>query len=113
MAQITVRLNGSGYSIACDDGQEVHLSHLALLVDERLSELVEQVGQVGDLRLMVMVSLILADELTDLRASMDAEPDKSQPPASESHETWMAEIESSITTIAERIEHAARQLEAL
>jgi cell division protein ZapA len=65
MAQVSVRINGRHYQVACEDGQEAHLQKLAAYIDERVSELVRDVGQVGDARLVVMASLLIADELAD------------------------------------------------
>ena len=71
MGQVNVQINGRKYQIACDDGQETHLSRLGTYVDKRVSELVAAVGQIGDARLLVMVSLLVADELSDLYAELE------------------------------------------
>jgi len=65
MAQVSVRINGRHYQVACEDGQEAHLQKLAAYIDERVAELVRDVGQVGDARLLVMAGLLIADELAD------------------------------------------------
>ena len=65
MPQVSVQINGRSYQIACDEGQEAHLARLGSYIDNRVRELVAAVGQVGDARLLVMVSLLLADELSD------------------------------------------------
>ena len=70
MPQVTVEINGRGYQIACDKGQEAHLARLGSYIDNRVRELVAAVGQVGDARLLVMVSLLLADELSDAYAEL-------------------------------------------
>ena len=64
MAQVDVTINDRSYRIACDDGQDVHVTQLADYVDRRVQELVSAVGQVGDARLLVMASLLIADELS-------------------------------------------------
>jgi cell division protein ZapA len=66
MAQVSITINNRKYQVACDDGQEAHLTRLGIYVDKRLNELIAAVGQVGEARLLVMVSLLLADELSDL-----------------------------------------------
>jgi len=63
MAQVTVLVNGRNYTLACEDGEEEHLTALANFIDSRVAELGRSVGQVGDARLMLMASLIVADEL--------------------------------------------------
>jgi cell division protein ZapA len=70
MAQVDITINGREYRIACEDGQEGHLAQLAGYVDGKIDELVDQVGQIGDTRLMVMASLLVADELSDTREEL-------------------------------------------
>ncbi|OHC75820.1 MAG: hypothetical protein A3G18_12750 [Rhodospirillales bacterium RIFCSPLOWO2_12_FULL_58_28] len=72
MAQVTVAINGRKYQIACDDGQEAHLARLGAYVDKRIGELVASIGQVGDARLLVMASLLVADELSDAYAELES-----------------------------------------
>ena len=77
MAQVSVTVNGRSYDISCDDGQETHLFRLAEKVDERVGSLVASIGQVGDARLLLLASLLLTDELEDLKnevANLRADP---------------------------------------
>jgi cell division protein ZapA len=71
MSQVSVTINGRKYDIACDDGQEAHLTRLARYIDKRVDELVAAVGQAGDARLLVMASLLLADELSEVYGELD------------------------------------------
>jgi cell division protein ZapA len=71
VGQVNVQINNRKYQIACDEGQESHLSRLGTYVDNRVSELVASVGQIGDARLLVMVSLLVADELSDSYAELE------------------------------------------
>ena len=72
MAQVTITINDRDYEIACDDGQENHLIKLSQFVDKRLRELTDVIGQVGDARLLVMASLLLADELSEVYTELDS-----------------------------------------
>ena len=65
MGQVTVTINGRNYEIACDDDQESQLVRLAAFIDKKVAALVSSVGQVGDTRLLVMASLLLADEVSE------------------------------------------------
>ena len=65
MSQISISIYGRDYTISCDDGQEEHLRFLSDYLDTRMGQVVENVGQVGDARLLVMLALLLADELSD------------------------------------------------
>lgn len=71
MAQVSVTINKRKYDVACDDGQEAHLVRLAAYVDKKISELAEAMGQIGDARLLVVASLLIADELSDAYAEME------------------------------------------
>ena len=63
MALITLNVNGRGYEMACDDGQEAHLQKLAEYIDEKVQGLARSAGQAGEKRVLVMASLLIADEL--------------------------------------------------
>ena len=112
MPQVDVTINGRRYQIACDEGQEDHLSQLAVYVDKRVQELVGAIGQVGDARLMVMTSLLVADELAEAYTRLDenadaANGDGAAGVAGERDETLALMIE----TMASRIETIADGLE--
>lgn len=62
MPLVNVMVNGRAYTLNCDDGEEEHLKALAAHVNEKVRELLGQVGQVGDQRLLLMASLLIADE---------------------------------------------------
>jgi cell division protein ZapA len=63
MPEISLNINERNYQVTCDDGQEEHLRRLAGHLNERIQGLVGVVGQVGEGRLLVMASLMVADEL--------------------------------------------------
>ena len=63
MPEISLNINERNYQVTCDDGQEEHLRKLAGHLDERIQGLIGAVGQVGEGRLLVMASLMVADEL--------------------------------------------------
>ena len=115
MAQVTVTINNRGYQIACDDGQEQHLVKLAGYVDKRVGELTAAMGQIGDMRLLVMASLLIADELADARkASEQAQrslEDEKRKKASLSPEAEAA-LADGFEALAQRIEEIAARLEA-
>ncbi|RPH18578.1 MAG: cell division protein ZapA [Alphaproteobacteria bacterium TMED89] len=73
MGQVRITLNGRGYDIACDDGQEEHVMRLANAMSERVNQLVAANGQVGEARLLLMAGLLLADDLHSVRARAAAQ----------------------------------------
>lgn len=72
MAQITVEVNGRPYAVGCEDGQEQHLMELAKLFDHQVRQVSQDMGQLGDTRLLLMGALLLADELADARSRLAA-----------------------------------------
>src|SRR2546430_15618746 len=61
MPLVNVTVNQRSYAIACDDGEEDHLRELAAHVDSKVGELLATVGQVGEQRLLLMATLLIAD----------------------------------------------------
>ena len=109
MAQVSVTINGRKYAIACDDGQEAHLSRLAAYVDRRIGELVAAVGQVGDAHLLVMASLLVADELSD--AYTEIETPGATDEGAETRRQTEKQLTSGMESLADRIEGIAERLE--
>ena len=109
MASVEVSINGRFYRIACEDGQEQRLIRLAGSVDEKVSSLVEQVGQVGDTRLLVMASLLIADELDDAKqGTVNGGGNGAAATVPAQNQAAVA----ALTALAERIEHIADSLES-
>lgn len=72
MAQVTIRINGYAYIVGCEDGQEGHLAKMAAEIEQRISSIKAIGGQSGEARLLMLASLLLADELYDLKSSETA-----------------------------------------
>jgi cell division protein ZapA len=104
MPQVEVHINNRRYSIACDTGEEEHLKQLAQYVDGRVKELVGSVGQVGDQRLLVMTSLLVADELAEAYAQINNS-------SAEQRDADDERAAALIEKMAERVEAIAAALE--
>jgi len=65
MGQVTVSINERSYSVACGDGEEGHVRELAGYISKQVTNLAQEVGQVGDARLLLMAGLIITDELSE------------------------------------------------
>ncbi|MEI2299535.1 cell division protein ZapA [Ensifer sp. MJa1] len=66
MAQVTVSIDGKAYRMACEEGQEGHLTELATRFDQYVGHLKSQFGEIGDLRLTVMAGIMVMDELSEV-----------------------------------------------
>jgi cell division protein ZapA len=70
MAQVTVTIDGKAYRMACEEGQEDHLTELANRFDQYVSHLKSQFGEIGDLRLTVMAGIMVMDELSEVNRKL-------------------------------------------
>jgi len=66
MAQVTVTIDGKAYRMACEEGQEGHLTDLATRFDNYVGHLKGQFGEIGDLRITVMAGIMVMDEISEL-----------------------------------------------
>ncbi|MEE8623338.1 MAG: cell division protein ZapA [Alphaproteobacteria bacterium] len=108
MGQVTVTINGRNYEIACDDDQESQLVRLAAFIDKKVAALVSSVGQVGDTRLLVMASLLLADEVSE---AYDEVANTRAGGAKAAGDRVSKALINGIDSLVERIEDIAAQLE--
>jgi cell division protein ZapA len=111
VGQVSINIHGRHYQIACDDGQEAHLARLGRYLDERAEQLSKSTGPVNDTLLLVMVSLMVADELADMSAEMENNASATTAAARAARENAEKAAVSAIEGMAERIERIAARLE--
>ena len=111
MGQVNVQVNGRNYSVACNDGEEAHLEKLAAMVDKQVTDLVGEVGQIGDTRLLLMSNLLIADQLEDLSQGNGGNSDTSSRIAE--LEAQLKEAEARVETAETDLIAAAEKLEAV
>lgn len=107
MPTLELTINGRRHQLQCADGEEPRLRRLASYIDGRVSELARQHGQVGDARLLVLVGLMIADELSDaneeikrLRAAASVETVAGERQAAEAIERVAARMEQLASDLA-------------
>lgn len=112
MAEISITINGRNYGIACDDGQERRVTELARFVDQRLREIARAGAATNESHLLVLTSIILADEIADLKAS-GAAPSPGNTMGVKMTEDEEEAIVSAIDLLAGRIDQIASSLQKL
>lgn len=98
MSNVTLQIGGRSYTVACDAGQEDHVTGLGRLIDEKAHSI--GTGH-NEVRQLLFAALILADELSE-RGGRPAPA--STTPAAPDHS-------AALEAIADRLEKCAITLE--
>ena len=119
MAQVVVTIDGKAYRMACEEGQEAHLEGLAQNFDRYVGHLKSQFGEIGDLRVTVMASIMVMDELAEaqrrvgeLEKQLEAirqQGDNAATVAEKSDQAlagMIAELSSQVRSIADKLNSA-------
>lgn len=69
MGEINLHIDGRTYPVACDDGQEQRVHELGHYVDQRLKEVADAAAG-SKSQAMMLTTLLLADEVFDLKEQM-------------------------------------------
>lgn len=116
MAHVSVTIAGRAYRMACDDGQEEHLTRLGQEVDVKIDQLRAAFGEIGDQRLSVMAAITIADELSETRRHLRALEQELQAERASRNSAQQRLGESqkalagTVVDAAERLERLAREL---
>ena len=70
MGHVNITIRGKSYGIACDDGQEDRVRHMGQFIDARLQDIAGAGAATSDSHLLVLTSLLMADEIHELRNAM-------------------------------------------
>ncbi|MEY8831170.1 cell division protein ZapA [Sedimentitalea sp. XS_ASV28] len=62
MPEVTIRIGGRSFNVACQDGEESFLHSAAGMLDEEAQVLTDQVGRMPEARMLLMAGLMLADK---------------------------------------------------
>lgn len=103
MARVDISLGGRHYPIACDDGQEERVRRIAAYIDEKITSMGSLAGAT-DTHVMVMASLMLGDELFEVRSRLQAAPAENSGAEDEAVATSISQLASRLDSIAARLE---------
>jgi cell division protein ZapA len=109
MPMVEVTVNGRRHAVQCGLGEEARVKRLASYIDRRVAELAKGQAQQGDTRLLLMASLLVADELSDafdeikrLQSALEERTTENEQQAAAAVEQVARELEA----IAARLESA-------
>ncbi|MDR0252034.1 MAG: cell division protein ZapA [Brucellaceae bacterium] len=112
MATVTVTIDGKAYRMACDEGQEEHLSGLADRLDQYVMHLKGSFGEIGDQRLTVMAGIMVMDELAELQKRMQGLENEAET-LRRSRDDALSRADKSDSALTEAVARAAQQIETL
>ena len=116
MAHVIVEVNGRPYTMQCPAGEEEHLRELARLLDAEVARMKQSVGAVGDIRLLVMSGLMVADRLSEaIRKIEDLEDQvrglkESRAAAQDEAKALENRVTASLDSAAKRLAVLAREM---
>jgi cell division protein ZapA len=116
MGQVNVKISGKTYRMACDDGEEDHLSALGDRLNDTIEFLREQFGEIGDQRLAVMAAITMADQSSETERRLKqlegeiAGLDEARAALVERQEATENQIARAIEGLATRLEAVAARL---
>jgi cell division protein ZapA len=96
----------------CNDGEEPHLAELGELLDSEIDRIKDAVGQVGDVRLLLMGGLVIADKLSDALKRIE-ELEAQMRAIQASRNGALRQGQELEETVVQRLDAAARRLEAM
>lgn len=62
MPEVTIKIGGRSFDVACQEGEEEFLRSAAAMLDEEAQVLSDQIGRMPEARMLLMAGLLLADK---------------------------------------------------
>ena len=112
MGKVIIAVNDRRYTMQFDDGEEAQLSTMAGVLDKEVSQIRDQVGAVGDLRLLLMAGLMLADKLAESERRAEAMREQIEG-LRQSRSEALHQGRSLEEDLADRLDEASEKLEEL
>jgi len=71
MANVNIKFNGKDFLLSCDDGQEEHLEELLTHINEKFSNLKDELGSIGENKLLLITSVQIMDEYFETKKKVE------------------------------------------
>ena len=71
MANVNIEFNGKEFLLSCDDGQEEHLEELSLHLNKKFNGLKNNLGNIGENKLLLITSIKVMDEYFETRKKIN------------------------------------------
>ena len=71
MANVNIKFNGKEFLLSCDNGQEDHLEELSINSNEKFDNLKNNLGNIGENKLLLITSIKIMDEYFETRKKIN------------------------------------------
>ena len=76
MANINIKFNNKDYLLSCDDGQEDSLKKLVSFLDKKYIELQDDLGSIGENKLLLITTIKILDDYFNLKQKVDLQKNR-------------------------------------
>ena len=76
MANVSIKFNNKDYLLSCDDGQEESLKKLTNFLDKKHNELKDQLGSIGENKLLLITTIKIVDDYFNLKQKVVSQKNK-------------------------------------
>ena len=76
MANVSIKFNNKDYLLSCDSGQEESLKKLTIFLDKKYNELKDQLGSIGENKLLLITTIKIVDDYFNLKQKVDSQKNK-------------------------------------
>jgi len=76
MANVSIKFNNKDYLLSCDDGQEESLKKLTSFLDKKHNELKDQLGNIGENKLLLITTIKIIDDYFNLKQKVTLQKNK-------------------------------------
>ena len=66
MPEVNITINNREHKIACSPGEEQRVKELASLLNNEVVKIANNLGQIGDVKLMVLAAITILDKNQDI-----------------------------------------------
>ena len=76
MANVNIKFNGKDFLLSCDDGQEDHLEELLTHINQKFTDLKNDLGNIGENKLLLITSVQILDEYFETKKKVELKKDE-------------------------------------
>lgn len=107
MENVDIAIGGRRFRLQCGPGEAPRVQHLARLVDQCAASLIQGQGGMGEEKVLLLSSLMLADRLEEARAEID----RLRGAADRARGVLQDRVALAVATAARRLDAVAAEIE--